>query len=211
MQRIHYLVLTMELNSVKAARYKKVVSIDLGEIHPITTTDGKETKIYNGRLIRSRKRYREKLKPKFAKQLTGGFVTADNHRKCKKYSKRWRQLTKSKNKQLRRLNNSLKDARHKVTRHFANFSKKNRVGIVVIGDLTNIRDNIDYGNKANLKLHQWEFAEIKRQLKYKLEDFGIEVKGQDEESTTKSCPSCGKRNVTNNRNYKCTNPLCRFS
>ena len=35
-KRIHYLVLTMQLNDVKATRYKKAVSIDLGEIHPIT-------------------------------------------------------------------------------------------------------------------------------------------------------------------------------
>ena len=123
----------MELDDVKATRYKKVVSIDLGEIHPIVTTDGKTTTIYNGRLIRSIKRYREKLKGKFAQRLI----------KCKKYSKRWWQLTLSKNKQLRNLNNSIKDAMHKITRHFANGCKKRCVGVVVIGDLTNIRDNID--------------------------------------------------------------------
>ena len=199
-QKVHYLVLTMELDDVKATRYKKVVSIDLGEIHPIVTTDGNETLIYNGRLIRSIKRYREKLKGKFAQRLS----------KCQKYSKRWWNLTKSKNKQLCNLNNSIKDAIHKITRHFANECKKHRVGIVVIGDLTNIRDNIDYGNKANQKLHQWAFAEIKRQLKYKLEEFGIKIVDQPERDTTKTCPSCTKRNSTSNRNYKCTNPLCRL-
>jgi len=200
-QRIYYLVLTMELDDVKATHYKKVVSIDLGEIHPITTTDGKITIIYNGRLIRSIKQYREKLKAKFAKLLS----------KCKKYSKRWWQLTKSKNKQMRNLNNSVLDAIHKITRHFANLSKKNRVGVVVIGDLTNIRDSINYGSKTNQKLHQWTFAEITRQLKYKLKEFGIAVDEVSEEDTTKTCPSCGKKNSTSNRNYKCTNPLCRFS
>jgi len=199
-QQIHYLVLTMELDSVKATRYQKVVSIDLGEIHPIVTTDGKTTTIYNGRLIRSIKQYREKLKGRFAKRLS----------KCQKYSKRWWKLTKSKNKQLRNLNNSISDATHKITRHFANGCKKKRVGIVVIGDLTNIRDNINYGNKANQKLHQWAFAECTRQLKYKLEEFGIPTKDEDERDTTKTCPSCGKKNSTSNRNYKCTNPLCRF-
>ena len=199
-QQIHYLVLTMELDDVKATRYQKVVSIDLGEIHPIVTTDGKKTTIYNGRLIRSIKQYREKLKGKFQKRLS----------KCQKYSKRWWQFNNSKNKQLRNLNNSIKDAMHKITRHFANECKKHRVGIVVIGDLTNIRDNIDYGNKANQKLHQWAFAECTRQLKYKLEEFGIPTKDEDERDTTKTCPSCGKKNSTSNRNYKCTNPLCRL-
>jgi len=200
-QRIYYLVLTMELNDVKATRYKKVVSIDLGEIHPIVITDGEIIVIYNGRLIRSIKQYREKLKAKFAKLLS----------KCKKYSKRWWQLTNSKNKQLRNLNNSIKDAIHKITRHFANWCKKNRVGLVVIGDLMGIRESIDYGSKTNQKLHQWTFAEITRQLKYKLREFGIAVDELSEKDTTKTCPSCGKKNSTKDRNYKCTNPLCRFS
>jgi len=57
----YYLVLTVQLDTVKETRYNKVVSIDLGEIHPITTTDGKIVTIYNGRLIRSIKQYREML------------------------------------------------------------------------------------------------------------------------------------------------------
>jgi len=186
----------MELDEVKMTRFTKVVSIDLGEIHPITTTDGKVTIIYNGRLIRAIKQYREKLKAHFSFLLS----------KCKKYSKRWWQLTNSKNKQLRNLNNSIKDAKnnarlrlsaiHKITRHFANECKKNRVGVVVIGDLTGIRDNINYGSKANQKLHQWTFAEITRQLKYKLAEFGIAMDELSEKDTTKTCPSCSLRSPT---------------
>jgi len=78
------------------------------------------------------------------------------------------------------------------------------VGIVVVGELTGIRDNIDYGKKANQKLHQWCFAEVTRQLKYKLSEFGIKVDTQDERNTTKTCPNCGKKNSVNNRNYKCS-------
>ncbi len=182
----HYLVLTIQIDDVKTTRYKKAVSIDIGEIHPITTTDGKVTIIYNGRLIRAIKQYRERLKAHFSFLLS----------KCKKYSKRWWQLTNSKNKQLRNLNNSIKDAIHKITRHFANECKKNRVGVVVIGDLTGIRKSIDYGSKTNQKLHQWTFAEITRQLKYKLQEFGIQVVEQDESYTSKTCPNCSLRSPT---------------
>ena len=195
-QRIYYIVLTMELNDVKTTRYKKVVSIDLGEIHPIVITDGEITVIYNGRLIRSIKQYREKLKAKFARLLAEGFACDSTASKCKKYSKRWWQLTNSKNKQLRNLNNSIKDATHKITRHFANWCKKNRVGLVIIGDLTGIRESIDYGSKTNQKLHQWTFAEITGQLKYKLREFGIFVFELSEKDTTKTCPSCSLRSPT---------------
>jgi len=194
LKRQYYLVLTVKLNTVKTTRYKKVVSVDLGEIHPIVTTDGKATIIYNGRLIRSIKRYREKLKATFQKLLS----------RCTKYSRRWWKLVRSKNRQVRKLNNQLKDAIHKITRYFANWCKSNRVGTVVVGDLTNIRDNIDYGKKSNQKLHQWCFAEITRQLEYKLSEFGIKVEKQDEAYTSKTCPSCGKKNYVKNRNYRCS-------
>jgi len=200
-QRIYYLVLTIKLDDeVKKSRYKKTAAIDLGEIHPITFTDGKVTKIYNGRLVRSIKQYREKLKATFQANMD----------KCKKYSRRWWKLNKSKQKQLGKINNQIKDARHKITRHFANSCCKERVGLVIIGDLTGIRDNIDYGNKTNQKLHQWAFAEITRQLKYKLQEFGIEIVMQDEAHTSKTCPNCGKTNSIKNRNFGCTNPLCGF-
>jgi len=197
--RQYYLILTVQMDAVKETRYKKVVSIDLGEIHSITFTDGETiTVIYNGRLIRSIKQYREKIKATFAELLS----------RCKKYSRRWWKLTKSKNRQLRNLNARIKDAIHKITRHFANWCKSNRVGTVVIGKLTGIRDNIDYGKKINQKVHQWAFAEFTRQLKYKLQEFGIKVVEQDESYTSKTCPNCGKKNYPNNRNYECSK--CRF-
>ena len=198
-QRIYYLVLTIKLDDeVKKSRYKKAKAIDLGEIHPIVTTDGEKTVIYNGRLIRSIKQYREKTKACFQSKMD----------RCKKYSRRWWKLNKSKQKQLGKINAQVKDAIHKITRYFANSCKSERIGLVIIGDLTGIRDNIDYGNKANQKLHQWTFAEIKRQLKYKLEEFGIEVVMQDEAHTSKTCPNCGRKNFPNNRNYRCKR--CRF-
>ena len=39
-----------------------VAGIDLGEIHPATTFDGKEVVVYNGRLLRSKRRYQNKVK-----------------------------------------------------------------------------------------------------------------------------------------------------
>jgi putative transposase len=38
-----------------------VAGVDLGEIHPATTFDGKETVVYNGRLLRSKRRYQNRV------------------------------------------------------------------------------------------------------------------------------------------------------
>lgn len=195
-QQVHYLVLTVKMSDeVKTSRFKKTVAIDLGEIHPMVITDGKTTVIYNGRLIRSLKQYRNKTYAKLQSMID----------KCKKYSRRWWKLNKSKWRQLHKLKAQVKDAIHKMTRHFANWCKSNRVGTVVIGYLTGIRDNIDYGSKTNQKLHQWAFSEITQQLEYKLEEFGIRAEPQDERDTTKTCPNCGWKNNTDSRNYKCSN------
>ena len=44
------------------------IAVDLGEIHPIVSHDGKNTTIYNGRFLRSIVQYREKLKQPFKRK-----------------------------------------------------------------------------------------------------------------------------------------------
>ena len=46
-----------------------VVAVDMGEIHPIVSHDGQNVTIYNGRHLRSIKRYREKTKARFQSKM----------------------------------------------------------------------------------------------------------------------------------------------
>ena len=172
----------------------KVAACDLGEIHPMVITDGVDTDIYNGRLLRSKKQYQNKLKAKLSKLIDTK----------KRGSRRRKQLIKSKQKQLAKIKNQIKDIEHKLTSKAVSMLEARSIQTLVIGDVRDIRKNIDYGKKANQKLHQWNFGSIRQKLEYKCNRAGIKTKLISEEYTSQECLSCRKRNKPKNREYKCS-------
>ena len=85
--------------------------------------------------------------------------------------------------------------------------KEKNIQTLVIGDVRDIRRNINYGQKINQKLHQWNFASIRAKLEYKCAKVGIDTKLISEAYTSQECLSCRKRNKPKNREYKCS---CSF-
>ena len=171
-----------------------VVGVDIGEIHPIVSHDGQQTNIYNGRYIRSLYRQRNKVLAEFNQTLS----------RCKRHSKRWWKLTRRKWKRIRKIDNQIKDALHKQTTKFVLQCAERSIGMIVLGDLTGIRNNINYGKRANQKLHQWAFGKITELITYKAKVMGIKVAQIDEAYTSQTCPKCGNRKKPTNRNYTCT-------
>ena len=86
-------------------------------------TDGVDTDIFNGRLLRSLRQYQNKLKAKLSRLIDtaeGGHSQAlpslCRERVTKKRgSKRRKRLIKSKQKQLAKLKNQIEDIEHKLT------------------------------------------------------------------------------------------------
>ena len=176
----------------------QTAAVDLGEIHPMVIADGVNTDIYNGRLLRSKRQYQNKLKAQLSKLID----------KKKRGSKRRKKLIKSKQKQLAKIKNQIKDIEHKLTSKAVSMLKMRSIQTLVIGDVRDIRKNIDYGKKANQKLHQWNFGSIRQKLEYKCAKVGIQTKLISEEYTSQMCLSCRKKNKPKNRNYRCS---CGFS
>ena len=170
-----------------------VVGVDIGEIHPIVTHDGKDTHIYNGRYIRSLYRHRNKVLSEFSHAIS----------RCKRHSKRWWKLTRRKWKRIKKIDHQIQDALHKHTTKFLKYCKTKGIGTIVLGDLTGIRASIKYGKRVNQKLHQWAFGKITSLITYKAKVLGIKVVQIDEGYTSQTCPNCGDRNKPNNRNYAC--------
>ena len=54
---------------IKSISSSKTAAVDLGEIHPMVITDGVNTDIYNGRLLRSKRQYQNKLKAQLSKLI----------------------------------------------------------------------------------------------------------------------------------------------
>jgi putative transposase len=105
-------------SSIESIDSTNVAAVDLGEIHPMVIADGINTDIYNGRLLRSKRQYQNKLKAKLSKLVD----------KKKRGSRRKKKLIKSKQKQLAKINNQIKDIEHKLIRQKLEY-KCARVGI----------------------------------------------------------------------------------
>ena len=175
-----------------------IVGVDIGEIHPMVSHDGVDTVIFNGRYIRSLYRLRNKVIASFGKKID----------RCKRHSKRWWYLVRRKWRYIRKIDNQIRDGLHKHTTEFVKLCESGSISIIVIGDLTGIRDNIDYGKRANQKLHQWAFGKVTHLISYKAKALGIKVEVIDESYTSQTCPRCGKRHKPSNREYNCK---CGFS
>ena len=177
----------------------KVAGIDLGEIHMAASHDGKQTLLLNGRLLRAKRQYQNKLKAKLSAKIDVK----------KKGSRRRKKLIRSKQNQLKQIKQQIKDIEHKQTTHFISTLQASGVQTVVIGDVRDIRQDLDVGTKTNQKLHQWSHGSIRHQLTYKAERRGMRVALQEERYTSQTCPCCGKRYKPRGRVYRCVK--CGFT
>lgn len=174
------------------------IGIDLGEIHTAVAHTGSECFILNGRELRSKRQYQNRLKAVLSSKIDTK----------KRGSNRRRKLKRSKAKQLAKLNNQIRDILHKQTTKLISVLKDRGTQTVVIGDVRDIRRSIDYGQKANQRLHQWVHGATRHLLSYKAEREGMQVVLRDEAYTTQTCPRCHSRYKPKGRNYKC--PACGF-
>jgi putative transposase len=122
--------------------------MNLGEIHPFVSFDGKEVLIWNGRLLRSYKQLAKKQKE----------------------SRRWKRIKRSFDKQISKVGRKIEGLEHKLTRAFVKYCKVKGIGTVVIGKIKSIRKRTKYNKNANQKIHlMWRFSKLLQKLKYKLE------------------------------------------
>jgi len=176
-----------------------VASVDLGEVHPaVMGTEGVHV-LLNGRLLRSKRRYRERLKAKLSAKID----------RKKKGGKRRGRLIKSKKRQLRKLDNQIRDIEHKLTA--AGIKALHEAGVrkLVFGDLRGFRVGYDKGRVQNQRMHQAPLGRIRSYLEYKGARLGWkEPDFQNEAYSSKDCPCCGWRNNPTGRHYSCAS--CGF-
>lgn len=172
--------------------------VDLGEIHLAVAHTRDKTVIANGRVLRSKRRYQNKVNAYFQRKIS----------KCKKRSRRWKTLIKAKKRVLNKLDNQIKDILHKQTTKLVSILKQEGVKTVAIGDVRNLRQNVDYGKRANQKIHQMPAGQTRFMLTYKAKKLGMSVHIISEAYSSQTCPQCLIRHKPNGRVYKC--PHCGF-
>ena len=173
---------------------QKKAGVDLGERHLATVyvEDGENVSVHGGRL-RSLRRQHGRTYSKLRSKID----------QKKKGSRRWKRLVRAKDRQLTKIRNRIEDFLHKVTTRLANTLRERRVGTVVVGDLTGIRERIDYGSRTNQRLHQWAFSKFEHMLTYKAQLRGMTVERASEAYTTQTCPQCGNKRKPPGREYDC--------
>jgi len=99
------------------------------------------------------------------------------------------------------------DLAHKISRAIVEAAKKERNPVIVMEDLTNIRDDMELSNEQNYKNHGWFFNRLQSFIAYKAIEAGIPVFLVDPEWTSATCPKCGDAHPKNRDRrrhiYKC--------
>lgn len=115
----------------------EVAGIDLGEVHMAVAYDGTATHLLNGRLLRSKVQYRNKLQAKLSSRID---------RRMKKGSRRRKRVIRSKKKQLKKIEHQIREIEHKQTSRLITTLFETGVRRLVIGDVRDLRQQTDVGH-----------------------------------------------------------------
>ena len=186
-------------------------AVDMGEIHAMTITDGREAIVISGRQLRSVKRNRNRRVAQL-QRLQSRCKCAKPSRASGKDSRRWKRLQAVKSKVMASCHRRTRDLNHKITRIAVNWCTEHDVSKLVIGDVTGISKNTKSKKRVNRKnrqkISQWAFYQQRKYLEYKCDEVGIETTLEPENGTSKTCPKCGNKYRPTGRNYDCQNPEC---
>lgn len=177
----------------KQVKGNKTAAVDLGEIRSATVFDGDTVTTYNGRLLRSKQRYLNKIKAELGAKIDT----------AKKGTNRRKRLIRAKRRICAKLNNQIQDILHKQSSHIVSTLHQRGVQTVVIGDVRNIRKGKDHGAKRNQNLHQAVYGKMRWNLEYKCARRGMDTVLQEESYTSQTCPKCGNRYKPRGRKYAC--------
>jgi putative transposase len=193
----YYLAIKYKESDIKnVIQSNNAASIDLGEIHAITSIDNNGNSIIiTNRKVRSIVRLKDKRQGKLQSLRS----------KTKKGSKQYKKYTNAIYKIKRKADNRILDAIHKQTKLYLDWCIKNNIKTVYYGDVdSTTRNNGDrVSNFISHKLNMWRFGELTNQLKNKLSRYGIQLVCVSEAYSSKTCPSCNQLNKPKGRRYQC--------
>lgn len=97
----------------------------------------------------------------------------------------------------------MKDQDHKISRAIVNFAKENKISVIRLEQLTNIRQTARTSRKNEKNLHNWSFYRLSQFIEYKANLVGIKVEFVNPAYTSQTCPKCSEKNKAQDRKYKC--------
>jgi IS605 OrfB family transposase len=108
--------------------------------------------------------------------------------------------------------NALTDIVEKASRQAIEYAQQFDKPVIVLEDLSYIRERLDYGSYMNRRLHGWAFARLTDRIEDKATDAGIPVQFVNPAYTSQTCHACdhiGRRG--SQAEFRCTNDECWIS
>ncbi|GAA0241355.1 RNA-guided endonuclease TnpB family protein [Haladaptatus pallidirubidus] len=108
--------------------------------------------------------------------------------------------------------NALTDIVEQATRSAVKYAKQFSNPVIVMEDLSFIRERLDYSKFMNRRLHAWAFARLQGRIEDKAAEEGVRVEYVHAAYTSKTCHECGhigRRSVQ--AEFRCTNDECWVS
>jgi putative transposase len=115
-------------------------------------------------------------------------------------AKKLEAIRKEKDKEAR----IMKDIDHKISRSIVNVAVSEKVEIIRLERLSNIRESTRTSRKNKRNIHTWSFYRLAGFIEYKANLLGIKIEYVDPRNTSKRCPRCGNLNTSKDREYRCT-------
>jgi len=170
--------------------------VDLGEKCLAAAYDGEEALVFDGERLRQLRAVQNREKRRFARKID----------RKEKGSRRWTTLVQAKKRRLKKLRDRTEDVLHKMSTRLVEELWARGVSTIVVGDLTGIRESIDYDTDTNRRLHGWAFRRLTEMIEYKAERYGISVESTREAYTSQTCPRCGaaKASHKDGRTFCCS-------
>jgi putative transposase len=105
--------------------------------------------------------------------------------------------------------NALTDIVEKASREAVEYAKQFEDAVIVLEDLSSIREHLDYGAWMNRRLHNWAFARLTGRIEDKAFEAGIPVRTVNPAYTSQTCHACGHLGSRSSQAaFRCTNGEC---
>jgi len=163
------------------------IGVDLGTVNLAVVSAPDRVKFFSGREWWHRKRRWRELRRKLQKE------------------KKYRALKKLKEKE-KQYNI---DLAHKISKEIVEIAEQYENPVIVMEDLTNIRDRMDFTREMNYRNHGWFFRRLQKFIEYKAKEKGIPVIYLPPNWTSATCPRCGDAHPKN-RNRKKHEYRCQY-
>ncbi len=108
--------------------------------------------------------------------------------------------------------NTLTDIVETASREAVEYARRFDSPVIVLEDLSYIREHLDYGKWMNRRFHNWAFARLTDRIEDKAVDAGIPVQFVNPAYTSKMCHACGHIGRRGSQaEFRCTYSDCWVS